>query len=58
MALNILDYTTIKVVQATHHQGGVTYGTSKGMQCSFMSFMSVTWTSFRFPGTWDKFDLR
>ena len=30
MALSIRDYTIIKVVQATHHQGDVIYGTSRG----------------------------
>ena len=29
MVLSILDYTIIKVVQATHHQIDVTYGTTK-----------------------------
>ena len=55
MALSILDYTIIKVVQATHHQVDVTYGTNK--ECSFMFFMSVTWKLFRSPGLWDKFGL-
>ena len=55
MALSILYYTIIKVLQATHHQTDVTDGTTK--ECSFMSFMSVTWTLFRSPGTCDKFDL-
>ena len=55
MALSILDYTIIEVVQATHHEVDVTYGTTK--ECSFMFFMSVTSTLFSSPGLWDKFDL-
>ena len=31
MALNIRDYTTIKVVQAIFYQGDATYGTSSGV---------------------------
>ena len=54
MVLSIRDCTIIKIAQATHHQGDVRYGTSRGIQCSCMSLMSITWTS---PGLWDKFDL-
>ena len=57
MALSIRDYTIIKVVQATHHQDDVRYSISRGIQCSYMSLMSVTWTMFKSPGIWDKFDL-
>ena len=57
MALNIRDYTIIKVVQATHHQGDLRYGTTRSIQCSCMSLMSVSWTLFRSPGRWDKLDL-
>ena len=56
MVLTIRDYTIIKVVQATHHQGDVRYDSSRGIQCSCMSLMSITWTLFRSPGLWDKFD--
>ena len=56
MVLSIRDYTIIKVVQATHHQGDVRYDSSRGIQCSCMSLMSITWTLFRSPGLWDKFD--
>ena len=31
MVLTIGDYTIIKVVQATHHQGDVRYGTSRSI---------------------------
>ena len=51
------DYTIIKVVQATHHQGDVRYGISTGMQCSCMSLVSLRWTLFKSPALWDKFDL-
>ena len=57
MALSVRDYTIIKVVQATHHQGNVKYGISRGIQYSCMSLMSINWTLFRSPGLWDKFDF-
>ena len=57
MALSIRDYTIIKVVQACHHQGDIRYGASQGIQCSRMSFMSVSWILFKSPGMWDKFEL-
>ena len=48
--ISIKDYTIIKVVQATHHQGDVRYG-------SLDMVMPVTWTLFRSLGMWDKYDL-
>ena len=42
IALSIMDYKIINVVQATHHQGDVRYGTFEGIQCSFMSPISVS----------------
>ena len=57
MALNIRDYTIIKVVQSTHHQGDLRYGISRGIQCSSMSLMYVTWTMFKSAGIWNKYDL-
>ena len=57
MALRVRNYTFIKVVQATHHQGDVRYGTSSGIHCSCMPLISVTWALFRSPGMWDTFDL-
>lgn len=57
MVLSIMNYTKIKVVQATHYQGNVRCGASRGMQCSYMSTMSVTWTLFRYLGLRDKFVL-
>ena len=50
-------YTIIKVVQATHHQVDARFGTSSGINYSFMSLISVTWILFRSPGMWDTFDL-
>ena len=47
----------MKVVQASHHQGDIRYGTSRGIQCSCMSFMSVSWILFKSPGMWYKFEL-
>ena len=39
MSLSIRDYTLIKVVQASHHQGDVRYGGSRVIQCLCMSLM-------------------
>ena len=47
----------MKVVQATHHQGDIRYGMSRGIQCSHMSLMSVCWTFFKSENIWDSFDL-
>ena len=57
MALSLRNYTISRVVQGTHHQCDVRYGTSSGIQCSCMSPISVSWTLFKSPGLWDKFDL-
>ena len=57
MALRIRDCTIIKVVQATRHQDDVRYGTSRGINFSCTSLISVTWTLFRPSGMWVKFDL-
>ena len=51
------DYKVINVVQATHHQGDVRYGTSSGIQFSCLSLISLSQTLFKSPGLWDKFDL-
>ena len=51
------DFTIIKVVLAIHHQVDVGYGTSRGIQCSCMSLIPLSWTLFKSPGLWDKFDL-
>ena len=42
MSLSIGDYTIIKVVQPTHHQDDITYGTCRGIQCSCMSLISAS----------------
>ena len=55
MALSIRNYTIIKVVQATHYQGDIRYSTFRGKQCIYL--ISVSWTLFKPPGLWDKFDL-
>ena len=57
MLLSIRDYTIIKVVQDSHHQGDVRYGASRGIQCSCMLLISVSWTLLKPPGLWNKFDL-
>ena len=51
------NYKIMKIVQATHHQGDFKYGTSRCIQWSYMSFVSVGWPLFRSPCLWDKFDL-
>ena len=60
MELSMRDYTIIRLVQATHHQGDVRHGTDMvhlGVQCSCMSLISLSWILFKSPGLWDKFDL-
>ena len=57
MALSIRDCTIIKVVQATHHQGDIRFGASRGIQCWCKSLISGSWTLSKSPGLWDKFDL-
>ena len=56
-ALSTRDYIVLKVVQATHHQGDIRYVVFRGIQCSCMSLMLVSWTLFKSPGSWDKLDL-
>ena len=46
-----------KIVQSTHHQGDLRYGATAGIQCSFMSLMSVCWNTFISATTWDGTDL-
>ena len=56
--LSVRDHTVIEVVRATHHQGSVKYGVSRGIQCSRMCLTSVSWMClFRSPVHWNKFDL-
>ena len=57
MSLSIRDYTIIKVVQASHYQGDVKYGASRGIQCSCILLISVCWTLFKSADLWNNFDL-
>ena len=57
MSVRIRDYTLIKTVQVSHHQGDVRYGASRSIHCSCMSLISVSWTLFKSPGLWNKFNL-
>ena len=85
MTLSIRDYSVVRVVQATHHQGDVRYGASRVIMscillchvimscyhvmllchvcyyvmllCSCVSLISVSWTLFKYPSLWDRFDL-
>ena len=56
MELSMRDYTIIKEVQDTHHQGDVRYGTARVYRAC-MSLISLSWTLFESPGLWYKFDL-
>lgn len=42
MTLSIKDYAIIKVIQSSHCHDDVRYGTSSGIQCTFMSPISET----------------
>ena len=53
MSLSIRDYT----VQASHHQGDVSYSASRAIEYSCMSLISVSRTLFKYPGLWNKADL-
>ena len=57
MPLNTRDYTIIKGVQATHNQGDVRYGWYRGIQCSCLFLLSLSWALFKYPGLLDKFDV-
>ena len=57
MALSSFDTRIIKVLQASHHQGDIRYVMSRGVQCSCMSLMSVSWTLLKSASIWDSFDL-
>ena len=47
----------MEVFQATHHQGDIRYGMSRGRKFSCMSLLSVCWTFFKSVSIWDYFDL-
>ena len=57
MTLSIKYYSIAGIVQATHHQDDVRYGTSSVIQCSCMSLIFVSWTLFKSPGLQDKLYL-
>ena len=57
MTLSIRNYTIVKVVQDSHHQGDVRYGTSGDIQCSCMSLILISWKLFKSSGLWNEFDL-
>ena len=57
IALSVTDYIIIKVVQATHRQSDVRYGTFIGIPSSCMSLISVSWSLFKSTGVPDEFDL-
>ena len=47
----------MNVAQASHHEGDIRYGMLRGIQCSYMSLISVCWTSFNSVSICDSFDL-
>ena len=46
-----------KIVQGTHHQGDIRYGTSADVQCLCMSLMAVCWSLIKSISRWDGIDL-
>ena len=46
-----------KIVQGTHHQGDIRYGTFAGIQCLCMSLMAVCWGLIKSISRWDGIDL-
>ena len=56
MGLSNFDSRIMKIVQATYHQGDARYGMSRGIQCSYMSLMSVCWTLLKSASIWDSFE--
>ena len=57
MTLNNFSIRIVKVFQATHHQGHIRYGISRGIQCSCLSLMSACWTLFKSSSIWNSFNL-
>ena len=47
----------VREVQVTQHEGDVRYGASRDIQSWCMSLIFVSWTLFKSPILWDKFDL-
>ena len=46
-----------KVVQGTHHQGDIRYGTTAGNQCLCISLIAVCWSFIKSISRWDSNDL-
>ena len=46
-----------KIVQGTHHQGDIHYGTSSVIQCLCMSLMAACWSLIKFISRWDSIDF-
>ena len=46
-----------EIVQVTHHQGDLRYGTTASIQCSCMSLMSMCWSTVISVTMWDGADL-
>ena len=46
-----------KIVQGTHHQGDIHYGTSSGIQCLCMSLMAAGWSLIKSISRWDSIDF-
>ena len=46
-----------KIVQGTHHQGDIRYGSTVGIQCLCISLMAVDWSVIKSTSRWDNNDL-
>ena len=46
-----------KIVQGTHHQGDIRYGSTVGIQCLCISLMAVCWSFTKSISRWDSNDL-
>ena len=46
-----------KIVQGTHHQGDIRYGTTAGIQCLCISLMAVCWSLAKSISRWDSNDF-
>ena len=46
-----------KIVQGTHHQGNICYGSTAGIQCLCISLMVVYWSLIKSISRWDSNDL-
>ena len=57
MELSMRDYAIITLVQPTHHQGDVRYGTPRAIWCSCISLISSCLAFFKYPGLLEKFNL-